>query len=324
MKLRLIPLVAAVSMSLTGLAHAEGPINGKVYGKINLSLQSEYQEGTGSKLNVQDNASRLGFKGKSAIEGQQDLSAIYQIELGLHPDQAGTSPKLRNSFVGLAGGFGTVLAGNHDTPLKMSQGKVDQFNDTYGDLAKVFQTSDKHTKSEIRASKIVMFRSINMSGLSADLAMIASDKKTSTRKNGISTAVKFKQDGLYAALAYDKDVAADGTKTLRLVGQYTMGDIQLGAIFQNTKYIVTSSTTEDKLKSALVSAAYSLGKTKLKAQYATTKGDMSSDKRNQLTLGADYKLAKLSKVFGFVSMYDQKNVTNGKAHAIGLGFEQKF
>ena len=44
-----------------------------------------------------------------------------------------TSSASRNTFVGLNGGFGTVLIGRHDTPEKMSTGKLDLFADSVGD-----------------------------------------------------------------------------------------------------------------------------------------------------------------------------------------------
>ncbi len=40
---------------------------------------------------------------------------------------------MRNTFVGLAGGWGTALMGRHDTPMKISTGKLDLFADTMAD-----------------------------------------------------------------------------------------------------------------------------------------------------------------------------------------------
>ena len=63
-------LAASISLAVSAdMAHAEGPIDGKVYGKANVSLQS-IDEGTSNRLTeLKSNASRLGFKGKTDLDG---------------------------------------------------------------------------------------------------------------------------------------------------------------------------------------------------------------------------------------------------------------
>jgi predicted porin len=61
---------------------------------------------------------------------------VWQIESGLGggTDGMGTgSIGTRNTFIGLAGGFGTFVMGRHDTPYKIATGKYDIFGDTIGD-----------------------------------------------------------------------------------------------------------------------------------------------------------------------------------------------
>ena len=140
MKSRLIPLVAAVASVITMSAHATGPIDGKVYGKLRVSADyiktqqsGKQDQSTGA---LESHASRIGFKGETPLKDMNGLSVIYQAEYGIDGNITGNSGKnwtTRNTFVGLKSGFGTLIGGTHDTPFKSSQGHVDQFNDVDGD-----------------------------------------------------------------------------------------------------------------------------------------------------------------------------------------------
>jgi predicted porin len=87
---------------------------------------------------MQDQTSRLGVKGDEDLGG--GLKAIFKMEFGveLGNGTAANTPSgwgnSRNSYVGLAGGFGTVLMGRHDTPYKMASSKLDFFGDTNVDF----------------------------------------------------------------------------------------------------------------------------------------------------------------------------------------------
>ena len=52
----------------TTFSFAEGPIDGKVYGKANLSVVSQ-DDGGSDEWNLNSNASRLGLKGATKISG---------------------------------------------------------------------------------------------------------------------------------------------------------------------------------------------------------------------------------------------------------------
>ncbi len=85
-------------------------------------------------------ANRIGVKGSEDLGN--GLKAIYQVEFGIQMTEesrqlaatgSNNSPTMRNSFLGLAGDWGTFLVGRHDTPLKISTGKLDLFSDTMAD-----------------------------------------------------------------------------------------------------------------------------------------------------------------------------------------------
>jgi predicted porin len=83
-------------------------------------------------------ASRIGVKGSEDLGN--GLKAIYQVELGINLNDTNNnvlsnsdSITYRNTFIGLAGDWGTALLGRHDTPMKISTGKLDLFSDTMAD-----------------------------------------------------------------------------------------------------------------------------------------------------------------------------------------------
>lgn len=116
MQKKLIALAVAAAISAPAFADNA---NVTVYGKIHTSLDSNTGNagagapvgaGTKNGLNLTSNASRLGFKGSEDLGG--DLKAVYQLETEVLA-QGGNSllgPQ-RDTYVGVAGGFGTVVAG---------------------------------------------------------------------------------------------------------------------------------------------------------------------------------------------------------------------
>ena len=309
MKIQLSILAASISLAAAGMVHAEGPIDGKVYGKVNLTLQSS-DEGTDSRVTeLVSNASRLGFKGETSLN--DDLTVIYQLEYEASIDDGdnkGQTFTQRNSFAGLKGGFGTVLAGIHDTPTKLAQDKIDLFNDYEGDIKNVFS-------GENRDSNMIMYRSPSMSGLAADIAMIASEDENID--DAYSLAVKFNQDNIYAALAYDLNVEGEKTNNLRLVTKFSLEDLTLGLMW-NKFEDETSNFDEDGF---MVSAAYKMGTNTFKIQHASS--DIKADGGTQTSLGMDHKLAKNTKVFGFYTMQDE-DAANSDEDWLAIGIEHKF
>lgn len=72
---------------------------------------------------VSTNSSLIGFKGSEDLGG--GLSAVFQFESGVGFDNLGALGATRDSFVGVAGGFGTVILGNITGPTRAFGGAVD-------------------------------------------------------------------------------------------------------------------------------------------------------------------------------------------------------
>lgn len=305
-----IALSLAISAALPGFAIAD-TVEIEVpdfYGKINISVQNT-QEGGASISEVSSNASRLGLKGK--IDLKHGLKGIYKLEYQTAVDDGdngkGQTFKQRNAFAGIKGGFGKVVAGFMDTPLKKTQKKVDLFNDLEGDIKSII------TNSENRLPNIVKYNSPKFMGLVATVAHVASEDETVN--DGTSSSLTYNRNKIYAAVGYDTDVEANGIDVTRVVAQYSIVGITFGALWE------TQVQDGDNKDGWVYSAAYKLNSdVKLKAQYGES--DIAKDNAKTYSLGVDYKLAKGAKVYAFATDEDfDESMTN---EYYGIGLEYKF
>jgi predicted porin len=317
----LLSSAIASTVCFTGHSFAAGPIDGKVYGKVNASIVNN-DSGSSDEWKLNSNASRVGVKGKTEIS--DGLYAIYKAEFEMCIDDGdckGQTFSQRNIMTGIRGDFGTVWAGKHDSPTKLAQNKIDLFNDLEGDIKNTFE-------GENRVSNIVAYTSPKVNGFSATVAMIPGEgsdfdedgNDDTGLADGISYSISYDMDNLYIAVAGDQDV--DKQDLLRVVAQYKMDALKLGFMYQQN---------EDNLNSKdesgyFISAAYKMDKTTLKAQYGTIEDDVDGDEEETLSLGADYKMAKNTKVYVFYTDNTDSEVgsADDEDSSFGVGMEHKF
>ncbi len=278
------------------------------YGKMNVTQAFIQQEDAGSYSELNSNASRLGVKGN--FELNEAITAFYQAEFQIDVD--GDSDETfgqRNTFLGAKGSFGKVQAGVFDSALKASQKKVDQFNDLKADIKNFV------TRSDNRVKNVVRYQSPSLAGVVLTFDHINSEDETAANSQSMSAA--FTQDMVYVAVAHDIGVEGAGIDVTRVVGQLNLdGGIQLGALWETEDD--NGESNDGMMVSAAVKAA---SKVKLKAQYASS--DIKAEGASQITLGADYKLAKNAKVFGYVSDSETDADSSGM-RVFAVGAEYKF
>ncbi len=321
MKYKLLPAAIAIAAAttITSSAIAEGLT---VYGKANLSLNKVDLESNGDdQWDLTSNASRIGVKGSYKIN--DSIKAIYKFEYEVFIDDgddgkdSNSEFKQRNIYAGFQGNFGTIVAGNHDTPLKMAQGKVDKFNDLQeGDIKNVLE-------GENRESNIIMYTTPKFGDFSATAAFIPGESDAEDGiADGVSISLNYKIDNLSLALANDNDV--DGWDLTRAVAEYSMGDAKVGLLIQDGE---ESNGTKDQ-DGYVLSGEYKINKWVLKAQYASSDSEDGAfnDETEQIAIGVDYKLNKKTKLFAYLSTVDSEDATgnNIEDQVFGMGYELKF
>jgi hypothetical protein len=156
-------------------------------------------------------ANRLGVKGSEDLGN--GLKAIYQIEFGINPNDTNDNVisnsddiTYRNTFVGLAGNWGTFLIGRHDTPLKISTGKLDLFADTMADYNGTVGFQD------LRADNAIAYVSPSFSGFQFMAAAVPPGGATGGNglninsdgiADGYSLAGIYSNGPFYASIAYE-------------------------------------------------------------------------------------------------------------------------
>jgi predicted porin len=181
----------------------------------NAVLFGQGQKFKGWTLDGNARSSRIGVKGSEDLGN--GIKAIYQVEFNVDianenrdtfiaNGNRGDGISMRNSFVGLAGNFGTFLIGRHDTPLKISTGKLDLFADTLADYNHTIGFHD------VRADNAIAYISPSFSGFSVAAALIPSggasplgDYNNSNDSIGSawSLAAIYNNGPFYASVAYE-------------------------------------------------------------------------------------------------------------------------
>ena len=309
---KVILICSATAMLATApFAAANGPIDGKLYGKINVSIVNS--DGSEDTWKLNSNASRIGLKGSTQVS--EGLTVFYKTEFEIAVDDGSfdnktTAPdtdkvtfKQRNIFAGVKGSFGSVLAGKNDTPTKLAQKKIDLFNDLEGDIKKTFA-------GENRMSNIVAYTTPKYGNFSATYAVMPSEADNGGLSDAKSYSLNYSKGDLYIAVAGDSNVK--GADLVRVVSQYKVDAWQLGLMYQE------NDTTDES--GYFASAAYKIDNITYKAQYGNNENDTDGLDKTTLSVGADFKLAKNTKSFVFFT----DNEDSSSTKTFGLGLEHKF
>ncbi|OZB03494.1 MAG: hypothetical protein B7X54_09705, partial [Idiomarina sp. 34-48-12] len=186
-KTLLVTVPAILALGSSAVVAEEQPLTWDIYGKINVSLQSnDLDDGNGSQTDVVSNASRFGIQGGAQLN--DDLEVIYKLEWEVDVADIGGSDNLksRNQYIGLKGNFGEITIGRRDTVLKTTQGDIDLFNDYEADIKALFE-------GENRLSNTVSYYSPAFNQVRFQVSYTASDDPLVD--DGISTAISYGDEG---------------------------------------------------------------------------------------------------------------------------------
>jgi len=281
-----------------------------VYGKLLVTLESQ-DTIAGTDLNEENNASRLGIKGNKEL--RKDLELIYQAEYEVDPvdgkadESKGRGLKQRNTFIGIKSSLGTLFLGTHDTALKKSQAKIDQFNDLTADIKILLE-------GENRLSELVGFTTPKFGkNYSATFNAI---KEEDGLGDASSFSLNYKTSNIYAAFALDSKV--QGYDSYRVLFQIPLNKMKLGLIFQTSQ----ENSTGNKEEGYVVSLSREVTNNgTIKLQLAES--DIKLDSGNQITLGYGRNLSKRAKIFIFHTDLSSSNVKKEKT-ITAVGLELKF
>jgi predicted porin len=337
-----------------------------VYGVAHMGVA--YQDGISTPvgdangLSVLSNSSRIGIKGSEDLGA--GLKALYQMEFNVNMDGEANSPMnavggnntsasglgaaSRNTFVGLGGGFGAVLLGRLDSPIKNVSRKYDLFGDQIGNsrniLAPTAQVGNVNVNAgalvDGRHSNVIAYNTPKMGGFDALLAYVPGaaydaeqSSKVDHKGDAYSAQLNFSTGAFDASLGYmNIDKVTDTTSNFeayRLAASYTFGAAKVVALYQNdnaSKFLSdTGSGTRDTFGLGGSYKVTSAGT--IKAQvYTASKIDSNADKTGATlwNVGYDHALSKNTTVYANYALMDNDTYGAYSVNMYGAGSSDNF
>jgi len=309
-----------LAAAAAGGAFAQSSVT--IYGRLNLTVESQKFGDEDRQNSVVDNASRIGFKGTEDLGG--GLKAGFQIEHGFNADTGSVRNSSsfwnRQSEVNLSGGFGTVRLGawTPDTYFATSD-YIGMHNHETGD------SSDALYASTFKYDNKVGYVSPNLGGFQAFVS-VAEGSPTVERTYDI--AAYYDRGPLHLGFGYEKQ---DELKQFAIRGLYELGAFTVGALYQRD----TDMLGAGNRNYFRVSGMYAFGANELhlnvgRAGEYSDEADTGSS--TQWTVGYNYNLSKRTKVYGYYTAItgdDSARYTgitsgDGKFNSLALGIRHNF
>jgi predicted porin len=210
--------VAAAFIAAPQIAAAQSDTGLQFYGHLDLSfdvLTKGIAEGgagqnppatgkTGWQPDVSSNLSYFGFRGDHDIGGGQKLvfqvetqidvaatpgpSPVNQASPGNQDNKVQGALASRNSFLGMAGGWGAYKLGKTDAPYKLSTARMDPFSATIGDYNSVMGNTggDNRAEFDTRLSHAMWYESPKMGGASFSALWAPGQNRAADNSNNAS------------------------------------------------------------------------------------------------------------------------------------------
>ncbi|MDO9075543.1 MAG: porin [Rubrivivax sp.] len=295
MKMTLI--VAAVSALAATGALAQSSVT--VYGRLNTSLEEQKNIAVnGNQSVMQNNASRLGFKGTEDLGG--GLKADFLLEHRFNSDtgtQTGSAFWAGDAYVGLSGGFGAIKLGRLTSAAYYATADyISMHNHDTG-------TSDDKLYTYLgQNANTIAYTTPSLGGFTAEASISAGEGASRNNKVfglGVNGAIGKLQLGF----GYEKN---DGDKDNQLAirGLYEMGALTFGAYYQRSQDKgVGGLGNRDAYR---VAAMYTAGASEFHVNVgmADDWSKLGNSDAKQYTVGYNYNLSKRTKVYAFYTVTD--------------------
>lgn len=338
MNKKLLAFAVAAALAAPMVASADSG-NVQIGGTLKVSLDSlNGANVAGTDLtrqwNVSSNSSNIWFKGAEDLGN--GLKAVWQ--LTTYVGMGGTAANANNawtngnSFVGLAGGFGTVVLGKHDTPYKILGRKLDMFGDQIGDSRNMISAGGAAGGWDLRPDNVLAWITPTFSGFHAAIATVTDVTGVAQSNNAASdksvnawSALGIYENGpITAGAAWEKRNLtnaglANNESAWRLGGSYNFGAGAVNALWQKAKD--QGGTAGADRTTWGLGGKFNLASGAVKLQYtkAGKLGSADNTSANMWSLGYDHNLSKRTVAYAAYARTNNDSAANFSAFGGGHG-----
>jgi predicted porin len=287
-----------------------------VYGKLHMSIDAQ-DNGSTSGLTHSSNDSRLGFKGSEDLGN--GMSTIFQVEVDLDGGSANNlewNNSLRNTYIGVAGNWGAVITGKHDTPYKITGRKVELFGDTRGD----FRQLSGRLGHEARPQNVIAYKMPTLGGFNLLAAYVIEDNVNDQKTEAFSANADWSNDMFWVGagmtqtgedLQLNGDVGPTKQSNWRVAGQFKMAGFKVNAMYDSQE----TDANNIEHTGYVLGLAWGTGAHTIKGQYSAynVKADGGVDVDDTAyAIGYDYALSKKSTLYAIYNAQDNDDGVDGK------------
>lgn len=345
--------VAIAALAMLAAAGAQAQSSVSIYGTIDMSVGTFKNaadlntglEGTRTQgvESGKMQTSYVGFSGAEDLGG--GLKAKFKFESYIAADsgstlyttEAGYGNRFwgRNSWVGLAGGFGTVVAGLNETPLFDATLAFNPFAASFGfspAIRQYYGAYGLQREDTAWSNSVTYYTPDGLGGFNG--ALQYKFKENGTGSGSVGGSIGWGAGPLALAAVfqqYKTGYTSGSQNTWQLDGSYDFGVVKLTGQYGEVK----DKLDEYKSKIWQIGAAVPLGAGALLASFGEQKTDDTiglgfSTTNDTFSLGYDYNLSKRTDVYA-TYMYDRFKVDGvtpavkfDNANSFGVGIRHRF
>jgi len=271
-----------------------------LYGSLHTSVDIVDDGSSSNNVSHSNNKSYLGVKGSEQIS--DGLKAVYKIEFG--PDIGGNGSTLsnRDQYVGLAGEYGTLIAGRSSTPYKIVGGKADLF--WFSQLG----TNRTITGSNIRADNSITYFTPKMGGFKASIAHITEGAGNGGTQNNAFTMWSgnafYTAGGLTVGAGFEN--IDGGQESIRLMAAYDTGQYKVIGFAED----IDPNGANNDTSNLGIGVSVKTAKGAVKGQFYTSDPDGADNDSSLLAIGYDHNLSKRTTVYAqYATIDNDRNAT---------------
>lgn len=317
---KIVALSAVAVPLFSGAVYADT----KIFGNLHMSVDwVDSDNGGDDSAYVSSNTSVLGFQGQEDLGG--GLKGIWQIAQVVGMDEGTGNFATFNSYLGLAGGWGALIAGKHDDPFKNFNDRLNPFAATIGDNRTIMGTdlspnAQGSDTFNFRSNNIIQYTSPKLSGFLVKAAYstgYGNEPLTDAAPDTDATtaSAEYENGPFMLGVAYSDNKAIDA-EGLRIGGKVSFGPATVGGVYEQLDSGDTPASASFERDAWSLWAGVKFGNNLVQALYSQADDveDTSDTGADLMTIGLWHSLSKTTQVYGMYAALDNDaNSTRGLA-----------